>query len=82
MSHDSQESTATCVQTQDQDRMPDLQVRIDHSSHITNVLWLTVTATAELDVSNVMNTAPYVADALRRVVIVCSTIRQRSRRML
>jgi hypothetical protein len=82
MSHDSRESTATCVQTQDQDWLSDLQVSIDHSSHITNVLWLTTTATTELDVSNVMKAAPYVADALRRVVIVCTMIRPRSRRML
>jgi hypothetical protein len=82
MSHDSRESPATCVQTQDQDWLPDLQVSIDQFSHIIKVLWLTVTATTELDVSNVMKAAPYVAGALRRVVIVCTTIRQRSRRML
>jgi hypothetical protein len=82
MSHDSRQSTTACVQAQDQDWVSDLQVSTDNFSHITNVLWLTVTATTELDVSNVMKAAPYVADALRLVVIVCTMIRQWSRRML
>jgi hypothetical protein len=82
MSHDSRESTATCVQTQDQDRVSDLQVSIDQFFHVIKVLSLTVTANTELDVSNVMKAAPYVADALRRIVIVCTMIRPRSRRML